>query len=450
MKSNERVCFTNPEVKTELRTSNLPIVIIDTRGKQEKISDAGYTDVEMRIINNGEGQLNIYGGKEIPNQTLEYEGLAKIRIRGNTTKEVKKKSFAVRLVDEKGNELKQKLFGRKKSDKWCLLAIHKDRTLMRDALTYNLSEAYLDYVPHVYYCELIVDDIYQGVYLFAEQVSRERLGIKKSEAGDDLLQGGFLVEKDRTGDLQSSCNTLQTSSKALFEIKYPKDKNLSSGQRQHIELEIKALETAIASGDYQVFSEHVDIESFATFHLIQEFTNNIDAYRFSHKFYKRKGEELFKMTIWDFDLAYGNVKIRNGQYVDVDRDIQEQSIFWWSKMKEDSTYRDAMSRRWQEMREGDFSDEHIEHVIDSLSSLLQVNDAIVRNHSTWEVWTKPYEDGTDYMFTGNSYEQQTRFLKYWITCRLKYMDAKYRGVNDDDIKTDSCLTNYGRMSFYQN
>ena len=152
----------NPPVVVELKETNLPIVLISTDGKQNQITRENSVLAKMCIIFNGDDELNYADTVSHRGQHVEYEGNTYIHIRGATSTEVDKKSYSLHLVtgsDGKGE--KHALFGWKQSSKWCLLAEHKDGSLMRDALTYDLARPYFDFVPHVRHCELVMDGVYQ-------------------------------------------------------------------------------------------------------------------------------------------------------------------------------------------------------------------------------------------------------------------------------------------------
>lgn len=186
-----------PPVVVEFAETNLPIVLINTDGKCKQMTQERSILAKMSIIYNGDNQLNYVDTIRHRNQCFEYEGYASIHVRGASSSGLDKKSFALRLVADDGTREKHSFFGWKKSSKWCLLAEHKDGSLIRDALTYELARPYFDFVPHLRHCEVVIDGVYQGVYLIAEKVSRDRLGIKKVDKNDAFCSGGYIIEKNR-------------------------------------------------------------------------------------------------------------------------------------------------------------------------------------------------------------------------------------------------------------
>lgn len=92
------------------------------------------------------------------------------------------------------------------------------------------------------------------------------------------------------------------------------------------------MEDAINSGLYSEYSKRIDVLSFVSYQLVQEFTNNPDGFIVSQKIYKSSGDSLFSMAIWDFDVCYGNCITRDGWFTNVmrykSRSDQEEKPFW--------------------------------------------------------------------------------------------------------------------------
>lgn len=69
-------------------------------------------------------------------------------------------------------------------------------TAVRNYMFYNLAGEMMDYAPNVRYCEVIVDGVYQGLYLLRENVTGEHkcmghireLRIQKPENGYNFLE----------------------------------------------------------------------------------------------------------------------------------------------------------------------------------------------------------------------------------------------------------------------
>ena len=77
--------------------------------------------------------------------------------------------------------------------------------------------------------------------------------------------------------------------------------------------------------------------------------------------------------------------------------------------------------RWQQYRNGQYSDEAIETKIDSLTNIIISGGALGRNQSAWNiigrsVWPNYY--------VGQTYGDEIEYLKNWIRNRVIFMDKK--------------------------
>ena len=97
-----------------LTQTNLPIVFINVNTtmilREERIT------ARMKIIDNGEGELNYADTVTHPGQRIDYDGYAAIKYRGNSSFDASdKKPYSIKLIDkpleEGGEKLKAKLLG---------------------------------------------------------------------------------------------------------------------------------------------------------------------------------------------------------------------------------------------------------------------------------------------------------------------------------------------------
>ena len=190
------------------------------------------------------------------------------------------------------------------------------------------------------------------------------------------------------------------------------------------------MEQALATGDY---SRYIDVMSFIDYQLIMEMCHNIDAYRLSGKFYKRRHgvDPRFKMAIWDTDLAYGNADHREGwrhdtwMYQNNNTLYAEKEIylvpFWWYRLNNDPSYTAQLKARWAEYRSTNLSNERVMATVDSLAAVLTSCGAEQRNSQAWPRWgVKVWPN--HYVATG--YDDEIDYIKQWLTLRLAWMDEK--------------------------
>ena len=435
-----------PPADTEVRldSTNLPIVWIEVGG--DSIMRDKRIGGRMKIIWNGEGSINYADTVAHPGQRIDYQGYIAIRHRGNSTyNDSPKKPYSFRTLAEplrRGEAQKQKvsLLGMGKDNNWALLAPRTDRSLIRDVLTFELARPWMEYVPHGRHCELILDGTYYGVFVLTEVVSKGKHRLDLNGPGDegDALTGDYLMEVDCNDDVTytSRYHPVDTAGRPytdrhiLFQYKEPDRDELSRKQFNYINRRIDAMEASFVKGDYR---QHIDVMSFIDYQLVMELCHNVDAYRLSGKFYKRRDsvDPRFKMAIWDTDLAYGNANYRQSWRTDTwmyrNNDImyQENEVylipFWWQVLNNDPAYTAQVKKRWAQYREGNLNTERLMATLDSLATVLTVQGAESRNSQAWPCWGKKRKPN---YYVAADYNDEITHIRQWLLERIAWMDQQ--------------------------
>ena len=420
--------------------STLPIVVIDTDG-QEILNDPRIV-VHMGIIDNDSGINNMddpFNG---------YDGQISIEIRGSSSQMFPKKQYALETQDIDGENLNVSILGMPAENDWILYAPYSDKSLLRNFLAYELARDMGRYTSRTRFCELVINDDYKGLYIFMEKIKRDnnRVDISKLDpdetTGDDLT-GGYILKVDKwdgeNNDGWWSASPLPEYDGTWYQYHYPKPDDIVDEQKDYINNYITDFELLIAGESYNDpnagYYDQVNLESFIDVSLMSEISKNVDAYRLSAFMYKDKDSEDGRLTmgpIWDYNLAFGNADYYEGWdpagwQMDVELGGDGFKIpFWWYRIWDDETFRDAFYQRWQELRQSIFSEEYIISMIDS--AIAVIAEAQVRNFQRWPildqyVWPNAYVGGT--------YENEIDYLTDWITARLDWMDEQAMRADDD-------------------
>ncbi len=458
----------NSQVKIDV--TNLPIIFIDTRygAENTRIIHKDYAiAARMKIINNADG-INYGDTLTHPNQTVDYEGWISIRYRGNTSFSAsKKKPFQIRTLktsDVEGKKDKVEILRMPKDNKWVMLAPFNDRSQIRDVLMFQLARPYFDYIPRARHCEVILDGYYYGIYVMCEKPSKGKYRLNLDDPGTsgDELTGGYQLEIDRDDEpnFYRSKHILKDqngipytyNNSIVFQYKHPDYEEMLPEQLEYIQNHIDLMEEALASDDFKDpekgYRKYLDPISFIDQQLSQEVSGNIDGYRLSTNIYKQRDSQnpLFKTTLWDFNLAFGNAMQMGGYLTDYwvyqNTYVPEYDYkvpFWWSRMMEDPWYVEQLKARWQQYRQDTYSDNHIENTIDSLVNNLKEKGALERNNQVFDmfgsewVWPVPNFD------TVNTYEKEIENLKRWLKERIAWMDKQlgFDASNIQSLTTES-------------
>lgn len=149
-------------------SSNLPLLLIDTNG--EDIPDEPKIDALLGILDNGPGNLNLL--TDPPNA---YDGHIGIELRGSSSLYFAKKGYGMETRDADGDNNNVPLLGLPQENDWVLHGPYSDKSLMRNVLSYHIGSQMDRYSPRTRWCELFINNQYQGVYVLTEKIKREIL-----------------------------------------------------------------------------------------------------------------------------------------------------------------------------------------------------------------------------------------------------------------------------------
>jgi len=453
----------NPSVK--LTSTNLPIVWLTVDGTVDRFQRI---TARMKVLHNGDGHLNYADTIAHPGQHIDFDGYIGLRYRGNTSYSYSpKKPYSFRPLDKPleqgGTWKKASLLGMGKDSKWALIAPYADKSMIRDMLAFELARPWMDYTPQGRYCELIYNGTYYGVYILTEVVSQGKHRLNLDDPGDqgDDLTGGYLMEVDRNDGQQkvyrsrrhpvTSDGTVLSNAYVYYQYKFPDYEDMTQTQVNYIQGLIFQMETALSLGKYRdPYSgecNYLDEMSFIDYQLAMELGHNVDGYRLSGKFFKRRDSEdpRFKMVVWDMNLAYGNSNYSEGWRTDTwiyqinDLLMGSPSAnlvpFWWYVLNEDPTYVSRLKNRWAQYRRTNLNTASLLATIDSLTTVITAGGAEQRNTMAYPKWGS-YVWPNYYIAT--DYADEIAYLKRWILERINWMDEQlgYTPVSPGDVNQD--------------
>lgn len=442
------LCMLSQSLYAQVASSNLPLLLINTNGAV--IRDDPRITASLKVIDNGPNLRN-----KVTDEATGYNGYISIEIRGQSSQMFPKKGYGFETTDILGNEIDAEMPGMPAGSDWVLYAPYSDKSLLRNALTYYLGRKMGgEWQPRFIFCELYINGYYNGIYMLVEKIKRaeNRVDIARlrqdENSGDDLT-GGYIVKVDKINGLSETQYFLTYPSEPSvspgnneFTYVYPDWDVISPEQKSYIQNYIQTVEwslrNASSSDPENGFRRYLDEASFVDFQIMQELTNNVDGYKYSTFFYKKKdsdGGRLFAGPLWDFDLCYGNVdyspeRLSTAGWLYTNTGVNgDHRIHWWSTMMNDRNYRKRLVTRWQVLRAGAFHTDSIMSYIENTASYL--SEAAQRNFARWPVignyvWPNA--------FIGSTWRQELDYLKNWTNERLQWIDSNIEeaGVLPDD------------------
>jgi len=434
--------------RVKLTSTNLPIIWLTVEDDVERYERV---TARMKIIDNGEGRTNYSDTLKHPGQHVDYDGYVALRYRGNSSYTYSaKKPYSFkplnRPLEEGGSSRRVSILGMPKDNNWALLAPYNDKSLLRDMLAFEISRPWMEFTPKGRFCEVICNDIYYGVFLLSEVVSagKNRLNLDDPGEDGDALTGGYLMEVDRNDEPHyvskyrplCSDGSIIWTTLVYYQYKWPDYEDWTEAQLAYMQSEIDKMEAAMASGfrdpetgEYQ----YIDEMSFIDYQLAMEIGHNVDAYRLSGKFFKRRDSEdpRFKMVIWDMNLAYGNSNYFEGWRTDTwmynVNDILPKKAstdmvpFWWYKLNIDRRYVQHLKERWAQYRQGNLRMDRLMATVDSLAHVLTVGGAEQRNSKAYPVWG--IYVWPNYYISQN-FAEEISYIKQWLVKRVQWMDQQ--------------------------
>lgn len=282
-------------------SGTLPVLHINTENSTPITSKEYYLNGTYYLDN-----LGIEGYKSIgsANEPLTL----KIKGRGNYTfTGFDKKPYRLKL------DSKAALLGMKKSKHFALLA-HADDNLgfLRNTMGFELSRrGGLNFTPEQRPVEVVLNGEYIGLYFLTETIRVDSDRVKITEQADNIsdpeeITGGWLVEIDNYWDADQV--TINEGNGELIRLTYKSPEVLSDAQSDYLKNLATAADRAIYANDKSSteWENIIDIDSLATFYLIQEIMDNAESFHGSCYFHKHRGADtkIIFGPVWDFGNSY--------------------------------------------------------------------------------------------------------------------------------------------------
>lgn len=429
--------------------------------------------------------------------SVSYDkGLDSIKGRGNTTWNLNKKPYNIKL------DKKASLMGMDKSKKWCLLANAQEHSMIRNTLMYNLGyDAGLDFAPDSRFVDVYANGEYLGTYQLSQKVEAgdgELVDVVDLQGNtEDAVANGTGIEDVDLEDLYGN-NKYTTKKMQGFNIPYnPED--ITGGYLLEFVVAIDELSYFITNGGQQVhikapeiasveqvkyisvfmqdledalysstgynskgkhYTDYLDMESAAIMYLLQEFSVNIDGGISSCYFYKDSdltGDgKLHASPCWDFDVALGNLdKVKDDvNMTSYDewfiknsyRYSETRTVF--SQLCQHEDFMEAVTKIWKErfvpalaVATGEAEPTGRLKSMDYYHSFLA--SSAVMNYTRWNI-----KDNLLVTAAGSTVESQFQYLKKFVNGRTSFLNAGLLDLESAKVEAikviDSKIVEYSK------
>lgn len=382
--------------------TDVPTVYIETENGQNITSKEEYIMCTFTMVDG--------------DNTLRLEN-TQIRGRGNSSWwNSDKKPYRVKF------DKKQTLLGEDfaKAKSWTLLANHGDKTMIRNALTYQLGRFIgMRFFPAAKFIDLYLNGKYRGTYQISDQVQVHK---KRVEVDED---NGWLLEVANENSREEPYIT-STRYGIIYNIKNPDDDRLTADKRTAIGQWIEAFEQAVASNDYQDpekgYRAYIDETDFINWYVGAEITGNIDAL-YSIYMYKEADEQKMHFgPLWDLDLGYDNSSEKS-----LLRNMEAYLGLWnrpfekiLQRLWQDSWFAKACNDRMNQLVEAGL-EQHLLTAIDSLRGAIWQSQT--ENFKVWPINQQVYSFEKHKYH--NDYDSYISDLKAFVSTHIPYLQQAF-------------------------
>ena len=382
--------------------TDVPTVYIETENSQDITSKEDYLKCTFTMVDGTD--------------TLRLEN-TQIRGRGNSSWwNSEKKPYRVKF------DKKQHLLGEDfaNAKNWTLLANHGDKTMIRNALTYQLGRFIgMKFCPAAKFVDLYLNGKYRGTYQISDQVQVHK---KRVEVDED---NGWLLEVVNEYSKEEPLIT-STRYSIMYNIKTPDDDLLTVDKRIAIGQWITAFEAAVASNDYQDpmkgYRAYIDETDFINWYVGAELTGNIDAL-YSIYMYKEADEQKMHFgPLWDLDLGYDNSSEKSLLH------NMEAFLGLWNR-----PFEKILQRLWQDPWFAKACNDRLNQLVDAglqahlISAIDSLRGAIWQtqgqNFKVWPINQQVYSwEKHSYH---NNYDGYINDLKVFINTHIPYLQEAF-------------------------
>ncbi len=361
--------------------------------------------------------------------------VAEMKTRGYSTWGYDKKPYQIKF------DKKQDLFGMGKAKKWILLANYLDGTAVRNKVVFDLGEGIgCRYTSKSVFIDLYINGDYVGVYQLTEKVE---IGSSRIDLTDEF---GVVLEMDLKARLDATdiyFTTGKTGKAIVFkdyvtdfeDTEDPEVMEKAAEVKKYVKDYINRFERYLYSKDtdWETLSSMIDVDSFARFFLITEFTEEVDA-TFASTFFYMDGKEdvLHCEPLWDYDRCFGlSDEYESGDRASFLKNItvstDNNRVEWFKHLFSYKEFAERVNEIYDESAKEVFSADHVNGLVDKYQA--EIWDSLMMNYTKWRT-VFLFVSTTANRILANAgpsalVEYVTDYLKDWIEARSYYLETAF-------------------------
>lgn len=420
---------------------NIPTVVINTSDGAGVVDKENYKKCTVTMLNADEDDCF-------------EEVAAEIRGRGNTSWDYPKKGFRLKF------EKKRSMLGSDyKAKTWLFISNYGDKSLIRNMIAYDLSEALsgMGYTVKHEFVDMFIDGRYCGMYMMTDKVDVDEGKIEFDETiNEDPAKTAYILEVGDTNPGVKGVDYMKIKGDfdRRYKISFPETDDPAYKPDVHLKYIQNYVEECLETingEDWERICELIDIDSFVDHYIIQELYMNKDGFWRSIYFYKEPNGKLYAGPVWDFDQGAGNVDgfFGSGKYEttpDIDFDYsmdgyggKEAGVpwiagvsMWYKALFKHEEFTELVRVRLGEI--GPILTEVLQKattdgsVPDAYYTLY--SDVMERNFEQWKIMGKKIWPNTPKVAEIKTVKGQIDYMREWLSERYDVL-CKYYGAYEN-------------------
>lgn len=387
------ICSQTPNfttMKKMIGDNSLPLVNLTV--EINKVSKPEYTQAIIEIVD----PLKRTDGN------IESTFNCKVKYRGASSLVYDKKSFNVKLLNEKGKSLNASILGIRKDDAWILDAMAIDRLRMRNRVNFDIWNS-MSSTPYStdtenrngtkgYFVELFINGEYHGLYCMSDKVNRKLLGIRKADDKDkdNVKINGVMYKCESWGDAAHLNGYDEESMDGEiwnnWSLDYPDDYPCAESYMPLKEF----IDYCVSSSDDE-FTKGIDkrfyLQNFIDYHvfILAQGLRDCNMKNSFLSIVDKNERKCMMLTPWDLDCSLGgNWDGQYYNYLAENENIIATSIFsrlWKNNIVD---YRNEVAACWRKLcADGILTKTKFNSRVDSYVEALTISGAWEREYSKW-------------------------------------------------------------------
>lgn len=387
--------------------TGLPTVFVNTPVAQDAIShDIWQEGSTMTIL--------------MPDGTIDFNGSMQIKGRGNSTWHYVKKPYAIKL------DSKEKVMGMAKHKRWCLLANWLDKTMMRNAVAFEIArKTGLDWTPSGQFVELMFNGHHKACYYLCEQIKVDKNRVNVTPLDINVTEGpgitgGYIFELDSYFDEVYKFRPTRSNLPWMF--KDPDEVN--TAQFNWVKNYVNEMEDALydpVKFKNREFVKYMDLESYVDWWFVNELTMNSEI-QHPKSCYMHK-DTLGKMKAgpaWDYD--WGTFKPEKTN------EYRGKDGLYYPQLFKDAGFVELVKTRWAMFKPR--FEEEIPAFIDATKKQLAVSGPY--NASKWPNNSGSRPNGDEAI----GFDEAVARLRQAYLDKLNWLDQEIQNMEVSPLEED--------------